>query len=225
MHAQSSFRTGVCLVAIALFVTLSWSKSIPLDPPDESRGSIGIKIKVSPPAKMGSSHADQVYFVRVEEPDNRFDAESVIQSNYAKGSHVYLLNAKPGKYVAVGCLFSMAGGGGGSVVFSQGDIARTEVEVVPGRLAFMGDIESSSSTKVESGDPAQSHYIRLISPEGSKHGFMARAFTGNYLYTGAFKVIERGADAASAFWAEAGQQHFKNEPAWTSVMLDWPRRK
>ena len=215
------------LLVIGLFASTSWSKSLPLPPPDESRGSIGIKIKVIPPAKIGSAHADVVYFVRVEEDADRFAAENVIPSNYSKGTHVYLLNAKPGRYVAVGCMFAMAGGGGGGdgkVVFPRPDIARTEVEVVPGRLVFAGDVESSSSTKLGDADPAQSHYLRLIAADAATKNFMARAFTGGYVYTGAFKAFERGEAAAAAFWAEAGQQHFKNDPAWTSVMLDWPRR-
>jgi len=221
MRAKDLMRGFVSLiVGVVLATAPSWAK-LKLEPPDPARGSIGIKIKVIPPAKMGSSHADVVYFVRVEEERDRFAAENVIPSNYSKGTHVYLLNAKPGKYVAVGCVFNLAAGGGdGVVAFPKPDIARTEVEVAPGKLVFAGDIESSSSTKTDNADPAQSHYLRLISPEGAKHGFLGRAMTGNFMYIGGFKSFEREDPAESSFWAEAGQQHFKNEPAWTSAILN-----
>ena len=223
MHNRVSSRLVICVLAtaVALPCATSWSKGVPLPPPDASRGSIGIKIKVIPPAKMGSSHADAVYFVRVEADTDRFAAENVIPSNYSKGTHVYLLNAKPGRYVVVGCLFTMqAGGGDGKVMFAQPDIARTEVEVVPGKLVFAGDIDTSSSTKTEAADPAQSHYLRLIAPDAASKGFMSRAMAGGYVYIGTFKRFERGADAEGAFWAEAGQEHFKSDPAWTSAVLN-----
>jgi hypothetical protein len=105
---------------LLLIASLASAKPLPLEAPDPARGVVGIRIKVIPPAKIGGNSADAVYFVRVVEEGDRFNSESLVHSNYSKGEHVYLLNAKPGRYVAVGCDFDMGPGGGrGSVAFSK----------------------------------------------------------------------------------------------------------
>ena len=195
-----------------LVASLAFAKPLPLEAPDAGRGVIGVKIKVIVPAKTGSNFADAVYFVRIMEEADRFGSESLINSNYSKGQHVYLLNAKPGRYVAVGCDIDMPGGGRGSVVFAKAGIEQTEVEVAAGSVVFMGEIEAQSSTKTSESDEAQTHYLRLIAPKASNKGFMSRAMSGNYTYTASFKSVAR--DEATAFWGEATEKHFKNEPAW-----------
>jgi len=209
--------------AFLLVVSLASAKPLPLEAPDPGRGVVGVRIKVIPPAKMGSNSADAVYFVRVVEDGDRFDAESLIHSNYSKGQHAYLLNAKPGRYVAVGCEIDMGSGGGrGSVVFSKEGIRQTEIEVAAGSIVFMGEIEAQSSTKTSEADEAQAHYLRLISPSAANKGFMSRAMSGNYAYTASFKSVARDEATATAFWSEAIEKHFKNEPEWRSRISPAP---
>ena len=190
-----------------------------LEAPDPSRGVIGVKIKVIAPAKIGHGWADAVYFVRVVEDSDRLAAENFIPSNYSKGKNVYLLNAKPGRYVAVACMFEPAATGAHStVVFSKADIPRTEIEVVPGGVVFMGVIEANSSSKMSESDEAQSHYLRLIAPTTAKKGFLARAFTYDYAYTATFKSLERDEAAEKGFWVDATDGHFNNEEAWWRII-------
>jgi TPR repeat protein len=212
-----------CLTVVAALAPISVAKSVPLEPPDPGRGIIGITVKVVPPARMGSNVANAVFFVRVAEDADRFAAESLIASTYAKGENVYLLNAKPGRYVAVGCTFNAAVGLGfagatsdGAVAFSQPDIVKTEVEVRAGAVVFMGRIDVQSSTKIQKADGAQSHYLRMIAPTGASQSFMARAMTGHLVYIASFKEIDRGPSAAAVLWNEAIEHDFKNDAAWTN---------
>lgn len=211
---RTSMRRGVPFLLVASLVS---AKPLPLEAPDPGRGVVGVRVKVIPPAKIGSNSADAVYFVRIVEEADRFGAEGLIHSNYSKGQHVYLLNAKPGRYVAVGCDIDMGPGGQrGAVVFSKDAIQQTEVEVAAGAVVFMGEIEAQSSTKTSEADEAQVHYLRLMAPTAANKGFMSKAMTGNYAYTATFKSVAKDEATASAFWREATEKHFKNEPAWQS---------
>jgi ankyrin repeat protein len=226
---------GLVVFLLAALAPVSSAKPLPLEPPDPGRGIIGVRIKVIPPAHIGSNYADAVYFVRVVEDADRFSADTLINSNYSDGHDVYLLNAKPGRYVAVGCRLTIKSGPAGpaapapglqvglafspapaAAVFSQADILQSEVEVRAGAVAFMGAIEAQSSTKVRESDPAQAHYLSLVSPAAAHQSAFVRALSGNLVYTAAFKSIERSQAAEAAFWDEAIGKHFTNEMAWVS---------
>lgn len=216
-HMKTAIAVACGSFVLASLAPLVSAKPLPLEAPDPGRGVIGVTIKVIPPARMGSMAAVAVYFVRVVEDADRFRAESVINSNLSKGRNVYLLNAKPGRYVAVGCDVAMASGGGeGRVVFTKADILKTEVEVRAGSVVFMGDIDAQSSTKTGESDEAQAHYLPMIAPAAANKGFMTRALGGNFVYTAVFKDIVRDEAAAAEFWGDAIEKHFKNEPAWSS---------
>ena len=212
-----TFLLSIGLLLLAAITPVSWAKPLPLEPPDPGRGIIGVKVKVFPPAQTGWSNADVVYFVRVVEDADRFGAEGVISSNYVKGGHIYLLNAKPGRYVAVGCKFVLGTAGDiGKAAFSKADILQSEVEVTAGGAAFMGAILAESSTNTQELDQAQAHYLPIIAPAAPSKGFGARAVPGDYAYTAVFTRIVRDQAAAKAFWNRAIAKHFKNEPAWSS---------
>jgi hypothetical protein len=226
------------LLVLATLTPLYSAKPLALEAPDPANGIIGVRVKVVPPAKIGSSYSNAVYFVRVVEDADRYRADSLIDSNYTDGRDVYLLNAKPGRYVAIGCRLAghpapagaavpVAPGfsvgvafspGPATVMFSKADILLTEVEVRPGAVVFMGVIETHSSTKTRESDEAQAHYLRIISPEAANQGSMARAFSGNLVYIATFKSIERGEAATAKFWDESIETHFVNERAWASLI-------
>jgi Ankyrin repeats (3 copies) len=224
------------LFVVATVDPLSAAKPMPLDAPDPGRGLIGVRVKVIPPARIGSIYCDAVYFVRVEADADRFGAESLIDSNYTDGRDVYLLNAKPGRYVAVGCKLAPKAAPMGpaapvapgfsvgvsfsvpaaKVTFAKADILQTEVEVRAGGVAFMGQIEAHSSTKTDESDEAQAHYLQVISPAAAHQGSAARMFSGHVVYSAAFKSIERGPAEETAFWDESIDKRFTNELAWAS---------
>jgi hypothetical protein len=80
--------------------------------------------------------------------------------------------------------------------------------------------KTSASALVAGGlfgaDEAQAHYLRLISPSAANKGFMSHAMSGNYAYTARFKSVARDDATATAFWSEASEKHFKNDPEWKS---------
>jgi hypothetical protein len=204
------------LLLLAAIVPVSSARPRPLEPPDPGRGIIGLKVKVFPPAQTGWSAADVVYFARVVKDSDRFGAESVIRSNFVKGGHLYLLNAEPGRYVAVGCEFVLGTAGDvGRAAFSKADVAQSEVEVTAGGVVFMGAIVAESSTKTQASDPVQAHYLRIIGSAASSQGSMARAFSGVFDYTATFTSVARDPAAAKAFWNKAIAKHFKNYSAWS----------
>jgi hypothetical protein len=219
---NKSVLVALHMTVLAALAPIAVAKSVPLEPPDPGRGIIGVTIKVISPAKIGSTPASAVFFVRVVDDADRFAAESLISSTYTKGGNVYLLNAKPGRYVAVGCTYTSASGlvlstESGAVAFSEADIIKTEVEVRAGAVVFMGHIDAQSSTKTQDADAAQSHYLRMMAPSGATQGFMARVMTGNLVYIASFKQIDRGPAAEAGLWNEAIEHDFKNE-------ADWKRR-
>ena len=233
---KTTIAVACGLFVLPLLAPLPSAKPMPLETPDPGSGMVGVRVKVIPPARIGSSYCDTVYFVRMETDADRFGAESVIDSDYTDGRDVYLLNAKPGRYVAVGCRLapksSPAGpmtpvapgfqvgvsfsAGPATVTFAKADILQTEVAVSAGGVVFMGQIEAHSSTKTGESDEAQAHYLQVLAPEAAHQGSVARAFSGHMVYTAAFKSIERGRAAEMTFWDESIEKRFINEPAWAS---------
>ena len=99
-------RIEAVALSLLLFTCATLSalaKTPTLEPPVPSRGAIGVKVKLIPHSQMGYFNADAVYFVRVVDDSDRFASDSLIPSTYSKGTNVYLLNARPGRYVAVAC--------------------------------------------------------------------------------------------------------------------------
>jgi hypothetical protein len=223
------------LIAVGLFVFIAClssvdaeARALPLEPPDPARGVIGVRVRVVTPVGFGGNYASGVYFVWLVEDGDMLTAESVVPSNYSKGKNVYLLNAKPGRYVAVACKLEHALQGTGmlgTVVFSMNDIPRTKIDVGPGGLVFMGDIDAGSSTKIKDADAAEAHYLRMIAPTAAREGSFIRAMDGNYAYTGTFKAIDQTDAGATAFWSEAGEKHFKGEEAWRNFIVSSARAR
>ena len=118
--------------------------------------------------------------------------ESLVQahwliSNNAEGGQVYLLNAEPGRYAAIGCYYRQFDDGktytaqpDGSFAWEDGpdkttevwgvfsgDFARrTIVTVEPHTFAFMGEYEVDFARNLDRNDDEQSHFAKLIAPEG-----------------------------------------------------------
>jgi len=211
------------LAALQAVAPLAEAKSVPVEAPDPGRGTIGITVNVIRPETTGSHPADAVYFVRVVEDADRFAAKSLIPSTYTKGKNVYLLNAEPGRYVAVACSFNAAADMGfagavddAAVAFSEPDIVKTEVEVRAGAVVFMGAIEAQSATRTQEADGAQSHYLRMMGPTGATRDFLAQTRTEQLVYIAAFQHFERAPTAEAEFWGEAARRDFRKDPAWTS---------
>lgn len=94
-------RTKIAVAWMALFAAAAWAATPPLPAPDPGRGSVAISIRDKAPSACSHSSAVQVFFVRLDEETDLLKAETVLPSNFSRGKQVFLLNAKPGRYVAV----------------------------------------------------------------------------------------------------------------------------
>ena len=191
-----------------------------LPQPDAERGSIGLTVKAIPPIKIGKIHAVQVSFVRVLSDEDALNAEYVITSNYSKNRQIYLLNAKPGRYVAVAAQLRAAQGlvGGQQyyVFFSADLIRQTEIEVSADEIVFMGDYVVNTAMKMIDADPSQGHYYRLILPTTAPQGYMKRLFGGIIPYLASLNQVAKDPDAEKEVWSLAQKKVFRKEPDWQS---------
>jgi hypothetical protein len=214
-------KTIAIAVGLVLLATLTPSTpaiSVHLAAPDPARGLIGVSFGFRLHRTVWGGGADTVYFVRAEKAAAEFGAEDVIVSNYDKAGNVYLLNAEPGRYVAIGAEFpDPALTSRTVVVFSASDIPRTEIEVRAKSVAFMGEIESEGSFKKRELDPVQTNSLNIILGHSKTLG-ADRVLNPNFAHPGVIKSIERGEAADSRFWNSARLNHFKNEAAWQSLI-------
>jgi hypothetical protein len=208
-------KTVLVVIPLLLAAAVVRAKSLPLPEPDPERGGIAVAVRGRFPAGT-KSPAVQVYFVRLGDDVEMLAAESVIPSNFSKKKQVYLLNAKPGRYVAVSAELQNQGMDAADyVVFFDGEmIPQTEIEVIPGQITFMGDFLVDLKTKISESDEAQAHYHRLIEPAAARKGFMGRAFSGQNIYRGDLVSVERGDEVETEYWTLARDKVFKKDAAW-----------
>lgn len=203
-------------------------------------GSIGVTLRSRPPAKIGPGlSAVQVFFVKLEDGSEAFSATELIPSNYSNKRQVYLLNADPGRYVAVAAGLrntkgqkkvtlakakigkvgvsvstSFDTGSDFSDFFSMAMISETEVTVVPQEMVFMGEYLASTSTKIKRADAAQAHYFRLLLPGEAGKTALTRNLGGQIVYTADIKSVAKDAETERGFWTMARDLVFKNDPRW-----------
>jgi|CXWL01.1.fsa_nt_gi hypothetical protein len=155
-------------------VVMEWigCSSIVVPPPVPQSAHIGIALssRTLIPLKLFEQKITAIYFARLEEDQNGFISKFPhIPSNAKSGNRFYLLNAQPGRYVAVAALeppgagANAAGGPGAAsyvnstpgayVVFSKPMVALTEVKAEYGRLVFMGNFLVKAHVRLSEPDP------------------------------------------------------------------------
>jgi hypothetical protein len=216
-HRVATAAFGV--VALLLPATFAHATKVPLPAPDPERGTIAVTVRGRAPAG-NKAPSVQVSFVRLDHEVEMFAADSVIQSNFSGKKQVYLLNAKPGRYVAVATQLRGTGLGDYRVFLDKASIAETEVEVTPGEIAFMGDFLLDLKTKMKGADEAQAHYYRLLAPSAARKGWMTRAYTGSYMYRGELVSVDRGPETQSDYWTVARDAVFDEAPAWKAAVAN-----
>lgn len=203
--------------------------------PDPQLGAIAVRVL----AKMGGmgavgvrSHATEVYLVKVEEGVDVLRATDIIVSNLDAKEQAYLLNAEPGKYVAIGAYVTTGFQDDVSsrIYFNQEMVPKTEVTVVPGRIAFVGDIEVKMAPGMKEADGTQDHYADLIGRGIGLH-YTARLHVGtgqpreggvsdiikHFTRAAELKNLNRDAKAANAFWTIAVRKTFHGDSDWQAL--------
>lgn len=214
----SRVAVSAWILALVLAGSVVAAKGPPIPEPDPERGSIAVEIKV------GMSRAIQAFFVRVEDEVDLFEAEYVLPSNYSSKKQIYLLNAKPGRYVVVAARASKQQGfttQTNDAYFDMEMIRQTEVEVVPNSVVFLGEISAkyADQKQMKDADAAQAHYFRVIDPRAASRGAFARAYLGNKVANRVvLNSIVRDPSCERAFWLAAEGKAFKDEGAWQSLI-------
>ena len=173
--------------------------------------------------------AEEIFFVKLEEGKEVFEAADVIPSSYSKKKQVYLFNADPGRYVAVAAGLGstetrqhlsgssgpyLATSIGKSAFFSMAMISATEVTVAPQEMVFMGEYLVTTSSKMKTADLAQAHYYRLLLPGVAGRPALVRMFDEQNVYTADLESVARDPATERGFWTTARDKVFKGDPRW-----------
>lgn len=157
----------MCFMVIECIGCLSIVSPAPV--PESAHIGIALSSRISTPLTLIEQNITAVYFARLDDEQNSFISKfPPILSNAKLGNRFYLLNAQPGRYVAIAALeppsMGRNAGGPGSVgyvnstlgsyvVFSKPLVALTEVKAEPGRLVFMGSFLMKAYVKFNEPDP------------------------------------------------------------------------
>ncbi|MCZ6726881.1 MAG: M48 family metalloprotease [Acidobacteria bacterium] len=189
--------------------------------PDPMSASLGLTVEQRNILPVGSRpQASRVFFVKLEDGEETlgeraFAATDLIPSDYSHKKQVFLLNAEPGRYVAVAAvLTSLNSSSSRTAFFSMAMIAETEVTVGPQEMAFMGEYSVSTSRKMKMADQAQAHYYRVLLPGAAERGFHARIYHRQQGYTADLKSFAKDAATERGFWTKAHDEAFERDPRW-----------
>ena len=173
MNAQQLSASSV-LVAIFLSgcATTPPTQPIPELSQPQSAG-LGIDVTLKAIIAAFSYTPDQIYFAKIDGKDSLLQ-QQIIPSNYAKGGRAYLLNARPGTYVAVAAFFSYTPMLGGKTTqyttyLSKELVEQTKVTVRENDFVFMGSYVVQQS--LGGPDKVQTHYQNLLAPGVLRRGF------------------------------------------------------
>lgn len=200
-------RLAVISVFFALFLSgCATTQPIPELSQPQSAG-FGIDVSLKAPIGIFSARPDQIYFAKIDN-DNGLLQQQIVRSNYSKGGRAYLLNARPGTYVAVAAFVSRAGAPAGppspgfsvsvttgrsgyTTYFSKELVELTRITVRENDFAFMGSYMVDESVGLEGADGVQTHYKNVVAP-GAATGMFLMGLTGDVHYRGT--MLERKSD-------------------------------
>lgn len=123
----------------------------------------------------------EVYFVKFE--DGSSDAVMrgrIVRSNYFRDGYLYLLNAQPGRYTAIGAR-QFRTPAGHIVLFDRSLVSRLTQTVAPGTVALLGDItvkQTWGSMRGSDFDDVQQHYFKELVGKDVRRVLDDRRFFG-----------------------------------------------
>ena len=137
------------------------------DPPVDQGAIIGIRVSNSSPWKY--LPPEGVYFVRLD--NKTLLGHEILRSNFRVADRMYLLNAAPGTYAAIGT--GQRGSAAKTITYFTRDlVAKSPITVRPGEFAFMGTLVFESSGAWSDGDEVQTHYRKLLAPNAVASGIV-----------------------------------------------------
>lgn len=213
-------------VALALLALSACAGVPPPRPLDSQSAAIGISVSLKAPIRLFSRAPDWIYFVKVEREEDLYtQGQQYRLSNYVEGDHVYLLNAPPGRYVAVAASYRTQTQKGATkeftTFFSKELIKLTEVTAAPGTIVFMGKYVVNTSAGLTDADDAQLHYFHLVAPNaligpGVTAGVLSAMFSGEFFYRGMLAEGTRDKKAEDQFLGKAIED--LREGGWSAMI-------
>ncbi|HKB15377.1 MAG TPA: hypothetical protein VKF62_04895 [Planctomycetota bacterium] len=219
--------------AVALLAVLglaACATAPPPSPPDPSKAHLAISLDVRGALSIFHAETTKVCFARLapDQADLR-SATPLLGSNHSSGNTFYLLNAEPGRYVAV---VSLAAGvdpvtGIRSperdlTVLPEDLVRGTDVTAEPGSIAFMGEYCVHSFGSLAEADATQRFYAGLFAPAPQGSGstvlgiqIVSLASTPPIASRGRTETAKRDAEAEAEFRKAARVQ--LADPAWAAV--------
>lgn len=233
LHRMATGRAGVrgfgigVVAVTALFLAACASTGKVAAP--VSSGSAAVMIKTSSPCVPLMPCLNQTLtFARLSDEGGMLSTE-LYQTPIAFSNRYYLLNAKPGRYVAVAISYSrsiqssntVAVGSGAvntsvsanfseNIIFSEALVKQSLVTVKPGELAVMGEFDvdiqgrmalaPSAAQFLKDADLVQAHYARQLDPELESRGITSRV----KFYRGDYGASKRSSDAQASLLKAAG---------------------
>jgi hypothetical protein len=160
-----------------------------LAPDGADKSIIAIKVKTKKSgflAWLEGSGACMVFFLRLKADGQNRQQDLPIASNYNRSGYLYVVNASPGRYVAIGALLYCAQTRNLSprmtyLYFPESMIDETTVTVEPSGVAFMGEFEVSGSLQFDDADDMQKHYAKRIR---IALGYTDQGFVNGELFAG-----------------------------------------
>lgn len=208
--------TATVIIA-ALLTGCATTQPIPAISQPKSAG-MAIDVTLKAPIGIFSNKPDQIYFARID-GENGILQQQIIRSNYSIESRSYLLNARPGTYVAVAAFFSKAGVPAGpaapglsfsvttgrrgyTTYFSKELVEQSKVLVQENDLVFMGSYIVDTSLGLDGADEVQTHYKNVIAP-GEATGVLAATFSGASHFRGALRERKLDEQTCNEFFQKS----------------------
>ena len=202
------------LVAATLLAGCAANQPIP-QMTRQNGAVVAIELNVADPSNIGSHDPVQIYFAKIDNSDGILQ-QQFIRSNYVKDNRAYLLNARPGTYVAVASLFrSPVSPATYTTYFPRGLVEQTKVSVHEHEFAFMGSCIVDSSVGLDGADVVQIHYKNVIAP-GAATGLLSMAFSGAVQYRGTLRERKDDVGTQAAFFRQA-KEDLKGS-SWTAFV-------
>lgn len=170
---------GVYSLLVLLF---AGCVTVPVPLVEDNRGVLAIDVDLRLKGDLfnlfpGFVEPNRIFFARLDKSGKVYNQSELYMSNYFIGETAYLLNAKPGTYVAVGFraykkdkeenLYKKTGYTLFDILIPEKMIELARVKVCSGRVSYMGEfhlVEPAFADRAKVVDRAQQHYYGKMIP-------------------------------------------------------------
>ena len=169
-------------VYLSLLVLFAGCVTVPAPVVEDNMGVVAIDVDLRLKGDLfnlfpGFVEPNTIFFARLDKSGKVYNQDELYMSNYFVGDTTYLLNARPGTYVAVGFraykkdkeenLYKKTGYTLFDILIPEKMIELTKVKVCSGRVSYMGEfhmVEPAFADRAKVVDRAQQHYYGKMIP-------------------------------------------------------------